>query len=75
MLKHLGLFDGFWDKALVIVVHITKMSPNRALHFKILQELWTNKHPECDKIRIFGCEVFPIEPKDERRKFTSHSQK
>jgi transposase InsO family protein len=75
MLHHSGLSDGFWAEALLTAVHIINMSPSRLLGSKIPQELWTQRKPDYDKLRIFGCEAYALVPKDDRRKLESRSRK
>jgi hypothetical protein len=51
------------------------MSPSRPLGSKIPQELWTQRKPDYDKLRIFGCEAYAVVPKDDRCKLESRSRK
>jgi hypothetical protein len=75
MLHHSGLSDGFWAEAILMAVHIINMSPSRPLGSKIPQELWTQRKPDYGKLRIFGCELYALVPKDDRRKLESRSRK
>ena len=50
------------------------MSQSRPLGIKIPQELWTDSKPNYDKLRIFGCEVYALIPKDDRRKLKPRSR-
>ena len=75
MLKHSGFNDCFWAEALLTAVHIINLSLSRPLSLKILQELWSRKTPDYDKLRIFGYEAYTLVPKDDRRKLESWSRK
>ena len=75
MLKHSGLGDGFWAEALLTAVHIINLSPSRPLEDKVPQELWSEKTPDYNRLRIFGCEAYALVPKDDRRKLESRSRK
>jgi hypothetical protein len=75
MLHNSGLSDGFWEKALLMAVHIINISPSRPPGSKIPQELWTQRKPDYDKLQIFGCEAYVLVPKDDHRKLESRSRK
>jgi hypothetical protein len=68
MLHHSELTGGFKDETLLMAVHIINMSPSRPLGLKIPEELWTGRIPNYDKLRIFGCKMYALVPKDERQK-------
>ena len=75
MLQHSGLSDGFWAEALLTAIDIINMSPSRPLGLKIPQEIWTDRKPNYDKLRIFGCEAYALIPKEDRRKLEPRSRK
>jgi hypothetical protein len=75
MLHHSGLSEGFWAEALLTAVHIINMSLSTALGSTIPQELWTRRKSDYGKLRILGCKVYALVPRDERRKLESRSRK
>ena len=56
-------------------IHIINMSTSRSLEYKILQELWTVKTLDYNKLWIFGCKAYTLVPKDEQWKLESRSRK
>ena len=58
MLSNAKLPNGFWAKALAIVVHLINRSPNKRLDFWVAEEVWTGKSPSYKHLRVFGSEAF-----------------
>ena len=58
-----------------MTIHIINMSLSRPLGLRIPHELWTDNKPNYDKMRIFGCEVYALIPKDDHHKLEPRSRK
>lgn len=59
----------FWAEAVNTAVHVLNRTGTSTVAEKSPYELWYNKQPKIDHLRIFGTEVFVHVPKEKRRKF------
>ena len=64
MLSNAGSPNGFWEEALVTIVHLINRSPNKKLDLKVAEELWSRNPPSYKHLRVFGCEAFCHIPKE-----------
>ena len=53
-----GLPKAFWGEALYSATYLINRSPNRTLEFKTPIEVWTNRKPDLNHLRIFGCAAY-----------------
>ena len=60
MLSNAGLWDkhGLWAEAASVACYFINRSPNSAIDFKILEEVWTVKPVDYSNLRIFGCPAY-----------------
>ena len=74
MLTDLDLPLSLWDEVACIVVYNQNRSPHAILGEKTPEEVFTNKKPAVDHMRIFGTPVYIHVPKEKRAKL-EHSGK
>ncbi|GAB2287662.1 hypothetical protein Dimus_037947 [Dionaea muscipula] len=48
----------FWGEALNTAAYLINRSPSTVLNFKCPAEIWNNRPPNLDHLRIFGCSAF-----------------
>ncbi|WP_286497639.1 integrase core domain-containing protein, partial [Escherichia coli] len=75
MLSNASLPNGFWAEALATAIHLINRSPNKALHNKVSEEVWSGKPPSYKHLRVFGCEAFCHVPREFRDKLAPKSKK
>ena len=68
MLIDLDLPLSLWVEAACTAVYIQKRSPHAILGEKTLEEVFTNKKPAVDHMKIFGTPVYIHVPKEKRAK-------
>ena len=57
-----------WAEAAKTVAYVQNRSPHHVLGNKTPKEMFTEKKPEVNHLRIFGCPVYVHVPKDKRSK-------
>ena len=65
----------FWVEALSTTTYLPNHSPANAVHDKTPYEAWTGSKPNVSHLRIFGCNAYAPEPKDERSKLDSRTRR
>jgi hypothetical protein len=62
MLSNAGLWDkhNLWAETTAIACHLINRSPNSAIDFKILEEVWSDKPVDYSNLRIFGCPAYAL---------------
>ena len=75
MLSDLDLPLSLWDEAACTDVYIQNRSPNAILGEKTQEEVFTDKKPAVDHMRIFGTPVYIHVPKEKRLKLEPSGKK
>jgi transposase InsO family protein len=58
MLFNAGLSKAFWGEAIVAAAYLINRCPSSAIEFKTPEEKWSNKPPDLQHLRVFGCTAF-----------------
>lgn len=58
LLRETGLGEEFWAEASSTVVYMINRTPSIPLELKLPEEVWSEKTPEYDHMRRFGCLVY-----------------
>lgn len=74
MLSHEKLSKSFWDKTLIIIVHLINISLDVPLDGDISNKVWTWKYVSYGYRRVFGYKHFICIPRNERYKFDKRSK-
>ena len=64
-----------WEEAARTMVYVQKCTPHRVLENKILEEVFSNKKPKVNHLKIFSCLVYIHIPKEERTKLDPSGKK
>lgn len=68
MLIDCKLPNSFWAEAAHTAVYLLNQSPTKCLEGKTPEEAWSNKKPNLEGLRIFGCKVHAHIAKEIRKK-------
>jgi hypothetical protein len=74
MLFEAKLPNYYWGEALYTIVHVLNLTPTVALNNEVSEKIWFGKNVKYDHLRVFGCKVFFLIPKDERSKLDAKSK-
>ena len=75
MVYSAGLDKSFWGEAVLTATYLINRSPTKAINLnKTPYELWHNRKPTLNNLKIFGCTAY-IHNKTKRTKFDSKSFK
>lgn len=62
------LSNDMWGEAVRTAIYLTNRTKTRVLpNDKIPAELWFGKHPDLNKIKLFGCTAYNYVPKEDRK--------
>jgi len=75
MLKHAGMPNKLWAKAVSTAVDIQNRLPSRALPNSMPFEGWMRKKPDISHLRTFSCLAFAWIHGDLRKKLDNHAYK
>ncbi|GJV48888.1 zinc finger, CCHC-type containing protein [Tanacetum coccineum] len=67
MMSYSGLSSGYWGEALLTACYILNRVP-RKRSIKTPYELWNQRTPKLDYLRIWGCRAIVRLPKSKKRK-------
>ena len=73
MLSGVGLGQEFWVEAVGTTCYLVNRSPSSALDEKIRHEVWIEKNPSLQHLRVFGCDAYVHVPKENRSKLDKKS--
>lgn len=62
-----GLSKQFWADAMNTACYLRNRSPSKAIENKIPEELWSGKPVKLDHLRTFGCKVWTVRSKLDKR--------
>jgi hypothetical protein len=68
MLSGAELGQEFWAEAVGTTCYLVNRSPSSALDDKTPHEVWTEKKPSLQHLRVFGCEAYVHVPKENKSK-------
>lgn len=58
MLNGAGLERHFWGEAIKTACYLINRCPSPAINFITPQEKWTQKAPDCNHLKVFGCSAY-----------------
>ena len=75
MIHDQDLHMHLWDEATRIAVYVHNRLSHSALRFKTPKEMYTGKKPEVSHLKMFGCPVYVLIPKEKRTKLDPSRKK
>jgi hypothetical protein len=57
-----------WGEATMTAIYVQNRSPHRILKYMTPEEAFSEKKPNVEHLRIFGCPIYIHIPKDKRKK-------
>ena len=75
MLNGAKLPHKFWADTLSTTAYLQNRSPTKSVLRMIPFEAWTDKRPNVEHLRIFGCTAYAHILKDKRQKLDSKARK
>ncbi|XP_018403755.1 PREDICTED: retrovirus-related Pol polyprotein from transposon TNT 1-94 [Cyphomyrmex costatus] len=73
LLQDASLSNEFWAEAVATVVYLINHSPAKGLNGITPEEAWSNRKPDLQHLRIFGCKAMAHIPKQLRKKWDAKS--
>jgi hypothetical protein len=75
MLNGVGLGQEFWAEVVGTTCYLVNQSPSSALDDKNPHEVWSEKKPSLQHIRVSGCDAYVHVPKENRSKMDKKDEK
>ena len=75
MLLNANLSKCYWAEAVSTTVYLKNRCPTKAVQGMTPFEIWHEKKPMVDHLRVFGCDAYSHILKDERGKFATKARK
>lgn len=75
LMKEKNLEDCFWGEAVATAVYLLRLSPTKAISHRTPYEVWFNRKPSVEHLRVFGCPAYALVPKQRRKKLDSKSKR
>lgn len=75
ILSNANLQQELWAKVVTTACYLVNRSPSVAIDCKIPEEVWIGHLCDYSNLKIFGCDVYALIPKDQRSKLDSKSKK
>ena len=60
ILKEKNLSDKFWGESIATVVYLLNRSPTKAVVHLTPYEAWTERKPDVEHLRVFGCPAYAL---------------
>ncbi len=64
-----SLLKEYWAEATATAVYLLNRGPSSILRGKTAKELWTEKPPNVEHLRVFGCRAWVHIPRERRDKW------
>ena len=74
MINNANLQKELWIEAVSIACYLVNKSPSVAINCKINEEVWSSQSYDYSHLRIFGCDVYALIPKNQRSKLDPKSK-
>jgi hypothetical protein len=75
MLSNANLQQELWEETITTAFYLVNWSPSVAIDCKIPEEVWIGHPCDYSNLKIFGCDVYALIPKNQCSKLDSKSKK
>ena len=68
MINNANLQKDLWVEVVSTACYLVNRSPSVEINCQIPEEVWTGQYCDYSHLRIFGCDLYSLIPKNQRSK-------